>query len=79
MCKPRMRQPGLIVALLPLPLAGCSGEQSSLDPAGRSAEQIADLFWWMTGGAVVVWLIVVWLAVSAIRGKVSEHTERQAR
>ena len=29
-------------------LAGCSGQQSALDPAGREAEQIARLFWWMT-------------------------------
>ncbi len=25
-------------------LAGCSGPQSALDPAGRGAERIADLF-----------------------------------
>ena len=60
-------------------LAGCSGPQSSLDPAGRSAEQLAELFWWMAGGSVVVWALVVWLAASAVRGRVSEQTERQAR
>ena len=58
---------------------GCSGPQSSLDPAGLGASRIAGLFWWMTGGALVVWAAVIWLTVSAIRGRVSEHTERQAR
>jgi len=60
-------------------LSGCSGPQSGLDPAGRGAEQIADLFWWMVAGSVVVWLAVVWLTYSAIRGRASKHTERQAR
>jgi cytochrome c oxidase subunit 2 len=36
------------------------------------------MFWWMTGGAVVVWLIVVWLAWSAVRGRVAEQSARQA-
>ena len=27
-------------------------------PAGREAERIATLFWWMTGGALAVWLVV---------------------
>jgi cytochrome c oxidase subunit 2 len=53
--------------------------QSSLDPAGRGAERIAEIFWWMTGGAVAVWLIVAWLARSAIRGRVARQSERQAR
>src|SRR5688572_26588612 len=62
-----------------LTLTACSGPQSSLDPAGLGADRIATLFWWMTAGALCVWVAVVWLAVSAIRGRVSEHTERQAR
>lgn len=40
--------------------------QSTLEPAGRAAEDIASLFYWMTGGAVIIWLIVVGLAVYAI-------------
>lgn len=59
--------------------SGCAGRQSSLDPAGEGAELIARLFWWMAGGSVVVWLIVAWLAWSAVRGRVSRQTERQAR
>ncbi len=69
----------VIVFAVALVLAGCTGPQSSLDPAGREAERIAGLFWWMAGGAVVVWALVVWLAWSAMHGRVSRHTERQAR
>jgi cytochrome c oxidase subunit 2 len=58
---------------------GCSGPQSSLDPAGKGAQQIADLFWWMLSGTVVIWAGVVALTYSAIRGRASKQTERQAR
>jgi cytochrome c oxidase subunit II len=47
-------------------LAGCDGVQSSLEPAGRSAQKIADLFWWMTGGAAVIWTVVVGLTFYSI-------------
>ena len=68
------------IALVALFLfSGCSGPQSSLDPAGLGASRIAGLFWWMTGGALLVWAAVIWLTVSAIRGRVAENTERQAR
>jgi cytochrome c oxidase subunit 2 len=36
-------------------LTGCGGIQSTLTPAGREAGRIATLFWWMAGGAVLVW------------------------
>lgn len=74
----RFRLCWLACAVLPI-LAGCSGPQSSLDPAGHGATRISELFWWMTGGGAVVWLLVIWLAWSAMRGRVSQHTERQAR
>jgi cytochrome c oxidase subunit 2 len=44
-------------------ISGCDGPQSALAPAGRGAEQLADLFWVMAAGAIVVWLIVVGLGV----------------
>ena len=50
-------------------LAGCAGEQSALDPAGKAARQIAGLFWWMAGGTVVVWM---WLASRLSRGSPEE-------
>ena len=49
-------------------LTSCAGEQSALDPAGREAHGIAQLFWWMAGGTVVVWLGMLALALYAIRG-----------
>jgi cytochrome c oxidase subunit 2 len=67
-----------IVGASAILLAGCAGPQSTLDPAGHGAEQIAGLFWWMTGGAVVVWVAVVGLAVYAIRVRRSARQARQA-
>ena len=43
--------------------SGCDGVQSTLSPSGQGAERIAALFWWMTGGALIVWVFVVALAV----------------
>jgi cytochrome c oxidase subunit II len=50
----------LVFALL---TSGCAGAQSSLAPAGREAARIAQLWWWMAVGAVVVWIAVVLLGV----------------
>jgi cytochrome c oxidase subunit 2 len=36
-----------------------------LAPAGRSAERIADLFWWMTAGGILIWAAVLVLAIYA--------------
>jgi cytochrome c oxidase subunit II len=41
--------------------------QSALEPAGREAEQLAQLTLWMGSGAVVIWLAVVALALFAPR------------
>ncbi len=52
-----------LVALLGLiAFVGCDGAQSALEPAGRSAEKIARLFWGMAMGALLVWSAVVGLA-----------------
>ncbi len=61
------RRIGLGLGAIAIQLAGCDGAQSSLAPAGRSAEQIADLFWWMAAGAAVVWAAVVGLVVYSVR------------
>ena len=53
---------GLVLFLL-FSMIGCDGELSSLAPAGKSAEKIADLFWLMTTGAAVIWTAVIGLAV----------------
>lgn len=60
-------------------LAGCSGPLSTLDPAGRSAERIATLFWWLAAGAVIVWVAVIGLAVYAVRLRPEPHSQRGAK
>ena len=44
------------LALLGVPLAGCAGPLSSIDPAGRSAALVADLWWVMMAGAAVLFV-----------------------
>ena len=58
--------------------AACNGPQSALDPAGRDAERIASLFWWMAGGAVMVWAGVTALAVYAVHARRERISERSA-
>lgn len=59
-------------------LGGCEGPQSTLSPAGRGAEEITRLFWWLVAGGATVWLIVLGLAVYAIRVRRKKHDRRQA-
>lgn len=68
---------GLPLVLI-LSLAGCSGEQSALAPAGEGAERLADLFWVMLAGAAVIWTLVVGAAVYASRVRPEPHSERAA-
>ena len=58
---------------------GCGGANSALNPAGEDAEKIAELFWWMMGGAVLVWVGVAALAVYAVRARKDIDRERQAK
>lgn len=50
-------------------LAGCSGIQSALDPAGEEAQDVALLFWVMAIGFGVIWAGVVGLSLYASRWK----------
>ena len=59
--------------------AGCSGVQSALDPAGREAERIAELFWWMVAGGGVIWLGVVVLMVYCVRARPESFNRRRER
>ena len=68
----------LSVCVGALLVAGCSGPQSALDPAGRGAERIAALFWGMTVGAAVIWLALIGLAVYTIRIQHEAHSRRAA-
>lgn len=60
-------------------LAACGGRQSSLSPAGRDAERIAELFWWMAGGAASVWLIVMGIALYAVLQRKRQHSRTRTR
>lgn len=60
-------------------VSGCAGSQSALDPAGRAADRIEALFWWMCAGASIVWLAVVGLAIWATKAPPREHSSRGAR
>lgn len=57
---------------LALPLAACTGDLSTLDPAGPSAAAIATLWWTMLAGSVVIFvatalaLAVAWLRPAAL-------------
>jgi cytochrome c oxidase subunit II len=59
-------------------LPGCSGRQSALEPAGRGAEQIAELYSWMAAGAVLVWLAMVALTVYAL-SESAPHKQEKAK
>lgn len=44
-----------------LPLSGCAGDLSALDPAGPFAAAVADLWWLMLAGAAAIFLLVLGL------------------
>jgi len=69
----------LIVLTTALLVPGCGGVQSALSPAGREAGRIADLFWWMTGGAIIVWLAVIGLTIYAARVQSEARNHRRDR
>lgn len=51
------------VLCLPWLLSGCGGDQSALAPAGRTAHEVALLWWWMLGVSTIVLIAVcgLWL------------------
>src|SRR5690606_22008899 len=59
-------------------LAGCVSEQSMLHPAGEDAAAVANLFWVMAAGTVVIWLVVMGITLYAVLGKKRPKTERFA-
>jgi cytochrome c oxidase subunit 2 len=52
---------------------------SALSPAGSPADEIAALFWLMTAGSVVIWLVVLALAVYVVHAEPNDARERQAK
>lgn len=69
----------LCLILLVATMSGCSGIQSALDPAGREAEWLAEIFWVMTAGAVIIWIGVIALALWAVRTRPEAHSLRRTR
>jgi cytochrome c oxidase subunit 2 len=56
----------IAVATLALCASGCSGVQSSLDPAGPGASSIANLTWWFLGVCVFFFVVTMAALVWAI-------------
>jgi cytochrome c oxidase subunit II len=57
-----------LISAVSLSLAACSGRQSSLDPQGPYAQQIANLFWAFLAVCALIWLAVcVVLSIAVIR------------
>jgi cytochrome c oxidase subunit 2 len=68
---------GCLAAAAGVTLSGCAGVQSALAPAGREADRIASLFWWMTGASFIVWIFVISLAVYYARRSRGEKNHRR--
>lgn len=67
-----------VLLLLVIVVGACEGPQSALTTAGRDAEAVARLWWWMAAGALVIWVAVVGLAWFAIRVGPERHGKRAA-
>lgn len=60
-------------------LSGCSGPQSTLQAAGKGAEEISSLFWWMILGGVFIWLGTICLAIYAVLTEAKRQHDRRIR
>jgi cytochrome c oxidase subunit 2 len=78
MSAPKRGSPAWTVCAAALVMAACGGPQSTLDPAGRDAEVITNLFWWMAAGAGLIWLAVVGLTIHSARDRPKPHTHEEA-
>jgi len=58
---------------------GCNGAQSALEPAGREAARIAELYWWMVAGTAAVWLGVIALTFYCLRAPPQSFSKRRER
>jgi cytochrome c oxidase subunit 2 len=69
-------------SILPVALEGAltppdlAVRQSVLHPAGREADLIAELFWWMAGGGLVIWAGFIYLLIYSSRHRETPLTER---
>jgi len=76
---PARRRPHGFGLLLLVLLSGCDGQQSALNPAGTGAQSIAELFWWMCGGGLLIWAVVMGIALYATQAHPEAHGIRSAR
>ena len=67
--------PPLLLATLVL-ISGCRGPQSTFADAGLEASSVAALFWWMLGGAVLIWFFVIGLSVYATKAHPGAHSDK---
>src|SRR4051812_1267889 len=71
----------VVLALVALVLASCSGCQSALDPQGPAAQDMARLIWTLMAVCAGIWLIVIiilGLSLKGRRGTVEETPEPTA-
>lgn len=66
------------ITLASLLLSGCSGVQSVLDTAGKDASVLADLFWILLAGSIVLWLLMNGLFFYVTRIEPRELSKRAA-
>ncbi|MDH5824799.1 cytochrome c oxidase subunit II [Luteimonas sp. RD2P54] len=61
-------------------LCACAGPQSTLDPAGPAAAQVAQTWWLMLGAAAAIWALVLALLLYALlRGQNTRALARPQR
>ena len=60
-------------AVLALTQIGCGGTQSALNPASWHASSVANLFWIMTTGTIVIWVLMMVLAAWVSSRQASER------
>lgn len=70
----KLKLVGIICSII---LTGCHSNQSALSPTGEGAIKIAELFWWMSGGALIVWLWVVGTGIYGMFVKPQEHNPKK--
>lgn len=75
----RPLRPGVLAPALLLIADVGSASQSALHPAGAGARQIAELFWWMGAGALLIWAAVVGIALYVTGVQPGRHSDRAAR
>jgi cytochrome c oxidase subunit 2 len=74
----KRKRTGLLLTSSPLVLAGCTGRQSALDPAGQEAAEVYHLFAVMVIGGGIIWLAVIGLLLHACRGQRRAWSENEA-